>query len=152
MGNKLLTRTAAAIGLSVAMIGGFATAASAVTCSGAGCDRQDPYDTGCGASRVVSGTKTSAKGTFRLYYSTTCKTNWIEVANYAGGSTATDGKLSLTAWDRARNEFAFFHTSPTPGRHYGNMIYSPRDSCGIGYAFWAPDPYTPEVRIASSGC
>ncbi|MDX8052031.1 DUF2690 domain-containing protein [Lentzea sp. BCCO 10_0798] len=161
MAKKLLAGAAAVVGLSIAMLGGVTAGASAapaaapisaaVTCTGAGCDNKDPYDSGCGASRVNAGQKATVKGTFILYYSSTCKTNWIEVPSYAGGSTRTDGKLELAAWDKGRGKFLRFLASSSAGRHYGNMVYSPGDSCAVGLGDWNGGS-TWEVAIESSGC
>lgn len=156
MGTKLLASAAATAGLSIALLGGVTTVASAApaaapisaaaTCSGTGCDGKDPYDSGCG-SRSESGRKATAKGTFILYYSGTCKTNWIETPNYAGGTPS----LELTVWDKGRNKIVRYDAKPTAGRHYGNMVYSPGSSCAVGLADWDSDS-TWEVAIESSGC
>jgi hypothetical protein len=157
MGTRLPAGAAAAIGLSIAMLGGFTAVASATpaeastsvaaTCSAGGCDSKDPYDSGCGATRVNSGQKATAKGTFILYYSNGCKTNWIETPNYAGGGT----DLELTVLDKPRNKVIRFGASTSAGRHYGNMVYSPGSSCSVGLADWDTDS-TWEVAIESSGC
>jgi uncharacterized protein DUF2690 len=154
---KLLAKTAVTVGASVAMLGGFASAASAapaaeapvtiaVTCSGTGCDGKDPYATDCDASKVEVGRKASSKGTFILYYSRTCKTNWIETPNFAGGTS----RLELAVWDRGRDKFVTFPARPTPGRHWGDMVYSPGSSCAMGLADWNLGDW--DVIIPSSGC
>ena len=155
MGKKLLASAAATAGLSIALLGGVTTVASAApaeapisaaaTCSGTSCDGKDPYDSGCGG-RSESGRKSTAKGTFILYYSSTCKTNWIETPNFAGGTP----NLEMTVQDRGRNKLVRFASSPTPGRHYGNMVYSPGDSCAVGFADWGGGAW--EAVIESSGC
>ncbi|MDX8032452.1 hypothetical protein SK803_19750 [Lentzea sp. BCCO 10_0856] len=65
-----------------------------------------------------AGRKASAKGTFILYYSSTCKTNWIETPNFAGGTP----NLEMTVWDQGRGKTVRFTAKPTAGRHYGNMV------------------------------
>ncbi|MFS8101436.1 DUF2690 domain-containing protein [Lentzea alba] len=157
MKNKLLTSAAVTAGLTVAMLGGATASVSAaptaapvtaaVTCTGAGCDHKDPYDSGCGASRVEAGRKASSKGTFFLYYSTVCKTNWIEVPNYGGGTPS----LELSVEDTGRGKIVRYDARPTPGRHYGNLIYSPGSTCAFGLADWDADS-TWEVIVPSSGC
>lgn len=151
---KLLAGAATTAGLSIALLGGVTPAATAeapvsaaVTCTGTGCDNKDPYATGCGASRVESGRKATTKGTFILYFSRTCQTNWIETPNFAGGTPS----LELTVWDRARNKTVRFNAPPTRGRHWGNMVYSPGTSCAVGFADWDADSAW-EVIIESSGC
>lgn len=157
MGKKLLASAAVTAGLSIALLGGvtpMATAApaeaplsAAATCSGAGCDGKDPYDSGCGG-RSEAGRKASAKGTFILYYSSTCKTNWIETPSFAGGTP----NLELTVWDRGRGKTVRFTAKPTAGRHYGNMVYSPGSSCAVGYADWNNGNNVWELTVRSSGC
>ncbi|MFJ8964946.1 DUF2690 domain-containing protein [Lentzea sp. NPDC102401] len=156
MAKKLLAGAAAVVGLSIAMLGGVTAASAApaeapisaaATCSGAGCDHKDPYDYGCGASRSKAGEKATARGTFILYYSSACRTNWIEVPSYAGGPPS----LELSVWDGGRNKIVRYDAAPTAGRHYGNMVYSPGSNCSIGYADWDADVAW-EVIIKSSGC
>ena len=124
--------------------------AVAVSCSGAGCDGKDPVDSGCAASAVNVGSQETRKGTFYLRYSRTCKTNWVHVGNYAGGSSARDGKLNLTIDEITRNKTVRFLASPTPGAHYGNMVYSPGSNCAYGLAAWNEGEW--DMVIASSGC
>lgn len=160
MGKKLLASAAATAGLSIALLGGVTTVASAApaeapisaaaTCSGTGCDGKDPYDSGCGSSRVNAGERSTSKGRFILYYSSGCRTNWIETPNYAGGSTRPDGKLQLSAWDGGRGKQVDFWASSSAGRHFGNMVYSPGSSCARGLADWTYGAW--DVNIGSSGC
>jgi len=171
VGKKLLARLAVTFGVSIAMLGGFVSTASAapaavettmtamapvtaaVTCSTTGCDHKDPVDSGCSASAVLVTSKNTSKGLFRLYYSTACGTNWIQVNNYAGGSTRPDGYLHLVVWDVARGVwgFDFFDAQPTRGLHYGNMIYSPGNRCTAAWADWDADGSS-DVLLRSSGC
>ncbi len=53
-------------------------------------------------------------------------------------------------WDKGRDKIVRFASSPTPGRHYGNMVYSPGNSCAVGLADWNGGPW--EATIESSGC
>lgn len=118
----------------------------AATCSGTGCDHKDPVDYGCAASGSIVGSKQTAKGTFRLYYSSVCKTNWIQTPNYAGGGV----DLELTVWDVPRNKVVRFPAPSTPGLHYGNMVYSPGNNCAHGLADWNGGDW--DVDIPSSSC
>ncbi|EWC60798.1 hypothetical protein UO65_3939 [Actinokineospora spheciospongiae] len=122
----------------------------AVTCSGTGCDNRDPVATGCASSAINAVTKSTSKGLFILKYSTVCKTNWMYVGNYAGGSTRSDGKLQLDAWDQTRGKQVQFLASSSAGLHYGNMVYSPGDNCGYGLADWSGGEW--DVTLKSSGC
>ncbi|MGW4206779.1 DUF2690 domain-containing protein [Lentzea sp. NPDC004789] len=156
MGKKLLAGAAATAGLSIALLGGVTTVANAApaqaplsaaaTCSGTGCDGKDPYDSGCGGGRSEIDRQSTSKGTFILYYSNTCKTNWVETPSFAGGTSY----LELTVQDRNRDKLIRFHTSPTPGRHYGNMVYSPGDNCAVAYVDW--DGGLWDVILTSSFC
>lgn len=145
MGKRLLSRAAAAFGISAMLVIGSALTASAapvskaedpvtvaVTCSGTGCDGKDPYASGCAASGDLVGSKNTSKGLFRLYFSDDCDTNWIEIRNYAGGSSRPDGKLELTVWDVPRNKTVRYYASSTPGRHWGDMVYSPGKQLRLG--------------------
>jgi hypothetical protein len=122
----------------------------AVTCSGAGCDGKDPYASGCAATGNEVGTRNTSKGLFRLYYSGACRTNWIEIRNYAGGSSRPDGKLELTVWDVPRNKTVRYYASSTPGRHWGDMVYSPGSNCAWGFADWNGGDW--DVRVPSPSC
>jgi Protein of unknown function (DUF2690) len=122
----------------------------AVTCSGSSCDHKDPYNSGCAASGINVNSRSTAKGTFYLRYSTVCRTNWIYTPNYSGGSTAWHGKLELAVWDVPRNVVDRFLAPATRGVHYGNMVYSPGSNCAWGFADWSGGDW--DVRIPSSGC
>jgi hypothetical protein len=124
--------------------------AAAVSCSGTGCDGGDPVNSGCGNSSVTSQHISTPKGDFYLKYSTVCKTNWVLVPNYAGGSSRPDNKLQLYVEDAGRKGVSFWAPS-TPGTHYGNMVYSPGTRCAIGAADWQADA-TWEVVLRSSSC
>lgn len=125
-------------------------ASTAATCSGAGCDDLDPARTGCDDSAITVDTVSSSKGTFKLRYSTTCKTNWLYVGNYAGGSDRSDGKLEMRVEDHDRAEGFSYYASSAAGTHWSNMIYSPGDNCGIGAADWNYGDW--DAVVSSSGC
>jgi hypothetical protein len=135
---------------------GFASAAPAAaaadeagitaTCSGTACDNKDPVDSGCAASGSSVASKQTSKGTFHLYYSSTCKTNWVRVPNYAGGGT----RLELSVWDVPRNKIVRYYASTSAGLHYGNMVYSPGSNCAHGFADWNGGNW--DVDVPSSGC
>jgi hypothetical protein len=145
-----LAGAAAAIGLAVlspsAAVAETATAPLPL-CSGTSCDNKDPVDSGCAASGVVVDSQTTAKGTFRLYYSTACETNWIQVGNYAGGGP----HLYMDVCDLDRPECVAFNSGTNPGLHYGNMVYSPGSNCAKGYADYDSDTVY-EVVLESSSC
>lgn len=121
-----------------------------VSCSGTACDGKDPVNSGCAASGSIVGSRSTAKGTFRLYFSSVCRTNWVQTPNYAGGSTRPDNKLELTVWDVPRNKLVRFFASSAQGVHYGNMVYSPGSNCAHGYADWNGGDWN--VDIPSSSC
>jgi len=123
---------------------------AAATCSGTGCDNKDPVNTGCASSGSSVASKDTAKGRFHLYYSSVCKTNWIRVGNYAGGSGRPDNKLQLTVWDAPRNKYVDFFASSSAGVHYGNMVYSPGNNCSWGMADWNLGGW--DVQLKSSSC
>jgi len=126
-----------------------APARAPVTCGGTRCDNKDPANTGCDAgARTVDSVRTS-KGTFDLRYSTACRTNWVRVTNYAGGSTRPDRKLELTVWTRRAT--VRFHASASAGSHWGNMIYSPGSECAQGGADWNGGSSF-DAHLKSSGC
>jgi len=116
-------------------------------CSGTSCDNDDPYDSGCASNSVQVDSQTTAKGTFRLYFSNSCKTNWIQVNNYAGGGP----HLWMDVCDLDRPKCVVFDSSTGAGLHYGNMVYSPGSNCAKGYADYDSDA-TDEVVLESSTC
>jgi hypothetical protein len=147
--SSIAVAAAATMALS-ALLAPMASAAPAVTCSGTGCDKKDPAATGCDDSAITVDTATSAKGTFILRYSTVCKTNWVHVGSYAGGSTRSDGKLELHLEDQTRRVSNSFLANPTAGTHWGNMLYSPGTNCAVGSADWNSGGW--DVVLSSSGC
>jgi hypothetical protein len=137
--SGLVTQTASADPVSVA-----------ATCSGTGCDNRDPAQTGCDDSAITVDTDATSKGTFLLRYSTVCRTNWVHIGSYAGGSSRPDGKLELRVEDHDRGVGFSYFASSTAGTHWGNMVYSPGSNCAVGSADWNLGAW--DAVMSSSGC
>jgi Protein of unknown function (DUF2690) len=56
-----------------------AAPASAGTCSGAGCDSQDPQSTGCAADAINAAVTSEGGVTLQLRYSPSCHANWARM-------------------------------------------------------------------------
>jgi hypothetical protein len=117
------------------------------SCSGTSCDNKDPVVTGCSSSATPVDSQTTAKGTFRLMWSPTCQTNWVQVNNYAGGGP----HLFLDVCDIPRGVCVTWDAPTTAGRHYGNMVYSPSNHCAEGLVDYDSDT-TYEIILTSSTC
>jgi hypothetical protein len=117
------------------------------SCSGTGCDNKDPAATGCSSGSTTVDSQTTSKGTFELRWSPTCQTNWVRVANYAGGGP----HLFLDVCDVDRGVCALFNAPTTAGTHFGNMVYSPGSNCAEGLVDYDSDD-TYEVVLTSSTC
>ncbi|MFD1542115.1 DUF2690 domain-containing protein [Nonomuraea guangzhouensis] len=95
-------------------------------------DHKDPYTTGCGnAAQVVRTGSLSNRvdgrvGTVQLWWSSKCKTNWIEIRTAA----SAHGTISVYTDDRY-DRFSF--KQGNGGRHWGNMLYG-NDMCAWGSA------------------
>lgn len=60
--------------------------AAAVTCSGYGCDRQNPYGSGCQTGSVVKYDVPLGMGPrVRLHYSAACRTVWASIYDVPSG-------------------------------------------------------------------
>jgi hypothetical protein len=104
-----------------------ATPALAATCSGYGCDYQDPVATGCssGAYTVTSAAITYqgvTYGTVELRWSPTCQTNWARTTLYAQ-------YVGMEAWANVYRQSPYaqadWHCTCSTTPIYGNMLYAP---------------------------
>jgi Protein of unknown function (DUF2690) len=59
---------------------------ASVTCTGNGCNNQDPQQTGCNIGAYTVQTGVLAREFIELRYSPTCKTNWARVENRVGNN------------------------------------------------------------------
>lgn len=152
---------APALGVSLAL-----SALSAVTVAAAGpanaetaCngthryDCKDPEQTGCATGATNAASTTRSIGgrtvTFELRWSSRCATNWVRVRNWPSGRT----RLQIDVSDVWRGVWAKFAV-PRPigaGTHWGNMVYSPANSCAVGAVDYAGDAGY-EVALQSSEC
>jgi len=108
-----------------------------VSCSGYGCDHQDPVATGCsaGSYTVTSAPITlggTSYGTVELRWSPTCQTNWSRVTVASGGSNpnrwyryAEVDRVSPYAYD-------WYPYNGTGSPVYGNMLYAPGCAYALG--------------------
>ena len=128
-----------------------AASAHAATCSGYGCDYQDPIATGCssGAYTVASAPITYqgiTYGTVELRWSPTCQTNWAR-------TTVNNSYLGLTRYANVYRESPFaqadWHYTGPGNPVYGNMLYAPgcaeaegevQDGHGLFAEGWAVQP------------
>ncbi|WP_154697395.1 DUF2690 domain-containing protein [Lentzea guizhouensis] len=86
--------------------------ARAASCSGRGCNGEDPVRAGCSAGATVADTAAMfTSGTAELRWSPACRTNWVRVVNYPGGQSA----LRITVW--AGGDRVGFPAPGTPGTH-----------------------------------
>jgi Protein of unknown function (DUF2690) len=120
---------------------GFAQPAQASGCSGRACDGNDPITTRCDNGAVTVDSEDTGDGIVELRWSPNCRTNWVRVRRFAGGSM-----LVLSVTERATARRVEFRASPTPGNHWGNMVYAP--GCALGSA----DSNLFYVSVQSSNC
>jgi hypothetical protein len=126
--------------------------AAAVTCSGYGCDHQNPYGSGCsnsgqviydvplGYSDGVGGT--AYDGHVRLHYSTTCRTVWASVYGLAHAVGSSDDK-SASAHVHRNSDGTTLTCNVASGSTscYTNMLYDggvTSYATGSNYAY---DPF-----------
>lgn len=128
-----------------------ASMTSAATCSGVNCDYKDPVQTGCSTGSTVVDRKSTGKGTFELRWSSTCQTNWVQIPNYAGGGQYLKFNVCDYYPASGASICSPFTAQPTPGLHYGNMVYSRANHCAKGSARWGSGSQN-EVYLASSKC
>jgi hypothetical protein len=104
-----------------------AGAAQAATCSGYGCDNQDPVATGCdaGAYTVTSAPITYqgiTYGTVELRWSPACQTNWAR-------TTVNSSYLGLMRYANVYRQAPYaqadWHYTGPGNPIYGNMLYAP---------------------------
>ncbi|NUQ75972.1 MAG: DUF2690 domain-containing protein [Polyangiaceae bacterium] len=94
-----------------------------VTCSGNGCDGQDPGSTGCGADGLTAqkldifGFNNVKLGTVALRYSPTCKTFWSHVVPIYSNNT--------TGADVSRTDGAFASSGLSTGNSKSPMLFAP---------------------------
>jgi len=116
---------------SIATISTLAIApASAATCSGYGCDSQDPVATGCSSgSYTVKSAPVAYNGvqygTVELRWSPTCQTNWSRLTISAGGSNPQH--YDRQVWVARQNPDAQmgFDWTSDGSPIYGDMLYAP---------------------------
>lgn len=122
-------------------------AAPQVTCSGYGCDHQDPAATGCSAG---SYTVTSAPitigstvyGTVELRWSPTCQTNWSRVTVASGGSNPNAWWRYADVYRQSPYAYDLFSYNGSGSPVYGNMLYAPgcasaSGTIQVGASSWA---------------
>ncbi|SER24695.1 Protein of unknown function [Lentzea xinjiangensis] len=120
--------------------------AQAASCSGRGCNGEDPVAAGCAGSTTVADTAAMfTSGTAELRWSPACRTNWVRISNYSGGDSA----LRITVW--TSSDRVGFVAPGTPGNHWGNMVYAP--GCARGeVAYVDRDGAHHTARLQSSDC
>jgi hypothetical protein len=120
-------------------------AAYAATCSGNGCNGQDPAASGCSASvsvlnsmpmRLPSGTQV---GTIEMRYSKICKTQWIRVYSY----------YTNCSGEPCRNSTYIYRPAGPDG---GGVEYYDTGRGGAGQPYqWSSMVYTPNTRSCGRG-
>ena len=152
--NHPTTRVGIALGaLAATATALFVTAgpASAVTCSGYGCDGKSPSGSGCssgatiindvslGWSDNVGGT--AYDGKVRLYYSSLCRTVWAYVYDLSSDSTATahvyrnsDGhQQGCAAGNSSCTTNMLYDANVTSYAYANNYAYDPFDGLWVNY-------------------
>lgn len=108
--------------------------AFAASCSGTGCNGQDPQTSGCSVgAQILDSRYVNQNGTaiyIELRWSPTCQTNWTRVTNQ------TQGTRYMKAYMVEQNV----------GEHYATFR-----SGGYGYQFWTPMKYAPNILIQACG-
>jgi hypothetical protein len=107
-----------------------------VTCSGYGCDDQDPIATGCsaGSYTVTSAPVTlggTSYGTVELRWSPTCQTNWSRVTVTAGGSNPSGWWRDADVERQSPYAYDGFSYNGAGSPIYGDMLYAP--GCAEAY-------------------
>lgn len=104
-----------------------APAQALATCSGNGCNGQDPSNSGCwdSSAYIVHGVSVRY-GAVYLWYSPTCKTNWAETFQSSG-----------------TNYIANANITRSDGLHYSGTWYS--------YDVWSPMVYSPVLTANACG-
>jgi len=108
------------------------------TCSGYGCDYQDPAATGCsaGSNNTASAAVTAGGvtyGTVELRWSPTCQTNWSRLTINAGGSNPNGYWRGVDVYRQSPAASAFFDYYGAGSPVFGNMLYSPGCAKAIAY-------------------
>jgi hypothetical protein len=113
---------AAIIGLALACSTiAVANPALAVTCSGRGCDNRDPAQTGCSSGSTVADAVNTRQGRMELRWSPACRTNWVRITGFTGDTQ----RIDINVWQRSTGITVRYLADPSPGTHWGNMVYSP---------------------------
>ncbi|MFC9692056.1 hypothetical protein ACFTSF_26125 [Kribbella sp. NPDC056951] len=112
------------VGLAILMAGLSPLSADAkttATCSGTGCNNKDPYATGCnvGASPIHDFYPPGG-GRFRMFYSGTCGTNWIQ---WDGAAVCTWKRVqspygSWTQWEKDHATWSYSMQIYAPGNSW----------------------------------
>jgi hypothetical protein len=110
----------------------------AATCSGYGCDYQDPAVTGCsaGSNNTASAAVTYggvSYGTVELRWSPTCQTNWSRLTINAGGSNPNGYWRGVYAYRQSPYAGTYFDYYGAGSPVYGNMLYAPGCAKAIAY-------------------
>jgi hypothetical protein len=140
--KRLLTAILATAGLTLGSFMLPASPALAATCSGNGCNGQDPAATGCASDgyTVASAPVTDPYGrvgTVELRYSPKCGTNWSRVTM----SVATENVATIMAIiersDGLHYDYGWSGRAPAGLQIYGDMVYAPTTSArASGQAAW----------------
>jgi hypothetical protein len=120
--------------------------AQAASCSGRGCNGEDPVSAGCSSGSTTADTAPMyTGGTAELRWSPGCRTNWVRVSNYSGGDSA----LRITVW--SGSDHVGFVAAGTSGNHWGNMVHAP--GCARGEVLYVDkNGVHRTARLASSAC
>lgn len=110
----------------------------AVTCSGNGCNQQDPQASGCaagattaGSANIQNGPNNRVQGLVELRWSATCQTNWSRVTVY-DNQNLPDFWASVQRQSDGLIEQTHFTFQPTNGGQYWSpMVYAP--GCAHAY-------------------
>lgn len=98
--------------------------ASAATCSGYGCDHQNPYGAGCfnGSSVVQSATIGPTGASVYLHYSPACRTVWASIVNSPPAEPG-DSAGGSAYINRNSDGASGFCNAGSASSCYTNMLY-----------------------------
>ena len=91
-----------------------------VTCSGEGCDGQNPATTGCSADAYTVQTAVFGNSFVELRYSPTCGTNWSRVFSKVGAT------FIVTRIQRQSDGLTYTFAGGNFNFAYSAMVYAPK--------------------------
>ncbi len=150
--RRRLSCLIAVVGLagSVSIVAASASAGAAttyviphVTCSGTGCNGQDPYATGCAsgayeitsAGRYLTDPYGDTNGSIiHLFWSPRCQTNWAVVTQPQSCSDSEGTAVWANVQNRTTGQWVdyVYQAKTAPTYVWGNMVYSPGPAWAYG--------------------